>query len=297
MQTAQYTPTMVDSFLDDADVPPEGGAMGDTMTGPDLDRLKGMKVLLAEDNVTNQLVATQMLEALGAEVDVAADGAIALELLKDAAYDVLLVDIEMPRVSGLDVIRSVRDSAEPLASAPIVALTAYAMQEHREKISRAGADGLIPKPIISIEQFGLDILGYMDDGLAARGTHAAKMTNDAHSASIDQSVYDSLELSMGAETMRDLLGKVESDLISIRDQITTARETGDTDQMRSATHVLMSVAGAIGGITLQSQAEQLNGLAHKGAFSEMRALAADALDELELVLEFVAHKLSEPTSR
>lgn len=58
-----------------------------------LSRLQGMSVLLAEDNVTNQLVATQMLENLGATVDVASDGAIALERLAQNTYDILLVDI------------------------------------------------------------------------------------------------------------------------------------------------------------------------------------------------------------
>lgn len=135
-----------------------------------LSRLQGMSVLLAEDNVTNQLVATQMLGNLGATVDVASDGAIALERLAQNSYDILLVDIEMPRVSGLDVIRSVRSSAGELANAPVIALTAYAMQEHREKIRKAGADGLIPKPIISIEQFGADILNYMDEGVKRRST-------------------------------------------------------------------------------------------------------------------------------
>lgn len=252
-----------------------------------------MKVLLAEDNVTNQLVATQMLETLGADVDVAADGAIALELVKNATYDLLLVDIEMPRVSGLDVIRSVRGSAEPLASAPVIALTAYAMQEHRDKITRAGADGLIPKPIISIEQFGLDILGYMDEGANARAMATAETGGAVADASIDLSVYDSLAMSMGRENMCDFLGKVEADLMAIRTQIGAARDSGDTDQMRSATHVLMSVGGVIGGVQLQAQAENLNGLARQGAFAEMRRLAADTLVELENVLRFVAAKIVE----
>lgn len=297
MQTAQYSHAVSGSLDEQESAPDEFAVMGEPMEGPDLGRLKGMKVLLAEDNVTNQLVATQMLENLGAEVDVAADGAIALELVKSSAYDLLLVDIEMPRVSGLDVIRAIRESPEPLASAPVIALTAYAMQEHREKITRAGADGLIPKPIISIEQFGLDILNYMDDGAAARGASATKPSGDQCVASIEMSVYDSLAESMGPETMHDLLGKVETDMISIRSQISAAKDSGDTDEMRGATHVLISVSGAIGAVKLQGQAEALNVLAHRGAVSDMRQLATKALVELEGVLLFVAGKLAETTVR
>lgn len=297
MQTAQYSHTVSEALGDDEPTSDEFAAMGEPMEGPDLGRLKGMKVLLAEDNVTNQLVATQMLENLGAVVDVAADGAIALELVKSAEYDLLLVDIEMPRVSGLDVIRTIRNSPEPLASAPVIALTAYAMQEHREKIARAGADGLIPKPIISIQQFGLDILNYMDEGAAARGAPSPKANAAQGNASIELSVYDSLAESMGPETMHDLLGKVETDMISIRSQIAAAKDSGDTDEMRGATHVLISVSGAIGAVKLQGQAEELNALAHRGAFSDMRKLSTIALVELEGVLLFVASKLAETTAR
>ncbi|MEM7522986.1 MAG: response regulator [Pseudomonadota bacterium] len=249
----------------------------------DLDRLKGVSVLLAEDNVTNQLVATQMLKALGAEVEIASDGAIALERLKERTYDVLLIDIEMPRVSGLDVIRAVRASDGPLAQAPVIALTAYAMQEHREKIQKVGADGLIPKPITSIQQFGLDILSYLD-------ASAERRSDDAPAAGgpqIEKSIFDSLASSIGQEAMSELLIKVEDDLRTSHDQIETAAEADDAELMRGASHVLISVAGAVGGVRLQRQAEQLNRLAHSGGGAEMKTLADAALVELAGVLAFI----------
>lgn len=255
----------------------------------DLSRLRGMTVLLAEDNVTNQLVATQMLENLGATVDVASDGAIALERLAQNSYDILLVDIEMPRVSGLDVIRSVRSSEGDLAKAPVIALTAYAMQEHREKIRKAGADGLIPKPIISIEQFGADILNYMDEGVRRRA--APVETDLSDGPTIESSIFDSLAETIGPEAMVDLLGKIEIDLRTVKSQIIDANNSADMDLMRSATHVLISVAGAVGGVRLQNQAERMNALAHAGDFANIATLTDEALVELEGVLDYVADKL------
>lgn len=255
-----------------------------------LQRLRGMSVLLAEDNVTNQLVATQMLENLGATVDVASDGAIALERLAQNTYDILLVDIEMPRVSGLDVIRSVRSSSGELANAPVIALTAYAMQEHREKIRKAGADGLIPKPIISIEQFGADILSYMDEGVKRRSS--PKAVEDAgEGPTIESSIFDSLAETIGSDAMIDLLGKIEIDLRTAKNQIIDANNTADSDQMRSATHVLISVAGAVGGVRLQGQAERLNALAHAGDFANVSALTEETISELDGVLEYVTEKI------
>ncbi len=123
--------------------------------------LAGMNVLLAEDNPTNQMVAMQMLESLGAEVTLAVDGAEALGILGEKSFDVALIDIEMPRISGIDLIRRVRAEAGPVANMPMIALTAYVMREQRTAIEHAGADGIIAKPILSIEKFGDDIVGFM----------------------------------------------------------------------------------------------------------------------------------------
>jgi CheY-like chemotaxis protein len=99
--------------------------------------LSGLRVLLAEDNPTNQLVATQMLESLGASVVLAEDGAEALEILGLGTFDVLLIDIEMPRVNGIEMIRTVRGYSGPAAEVPMIALTAYVMREHRAANAQA----------------------------------------------------------------------------------------------------------------------------------------------------------------
>ena len=109
--------------------------------------LDSVRVLLAEDNPTNQLVAAQMLESLGATVTLARDGAEALELAERQSFDAMLIDIEMPRVSGIDVIRRVRQSSAPLAETPIIALTAYALSGDAERSLQVGCDAHLTKPI------------------------------------------------------------------------------------------------------------------------------------------------------
>ncbi|MEX2518054.1 MAG: response regulator [Paracoccaceae bacterium] len=242
-----------------------------------------MTILLAEDNVTNQLVATSMLESLGAVVDVAADGAIALERLKTQVYDVLLIDIEMPRVSGLDVIRAVRADEGPLCAAPVIALTAYAMEEHREKILKAGADGLIPKPITSIRQFGIDVLTHMDTR-AARNREGA----DKGAAVIERTVFECLASSMGVEVMKELLQRMAIDFAIARDDIDAASDAGDPERMRGASHILIGLAGLIGAVRLQRQAERLQAFAENEDMDEMTALAAETAPELDRVIRFVA---------
>ena len=75
--------------------------------------------------------------------------------------DLVVVDIEMPRLTGLDVIRAIRARTDAKAHVPIVALTAYAMREHRDRIAAAGANGLIAKPITSIEALGRALAAYV----------------------------------------------------------------------------------------------------------------------------------------
>ena len=120
-------------------------------------QLEGMKVLVAEDNSTNLLVVLQMLESLGAAVVSARDGAEAMDVVRQDRFDVLLIDIEMPKLSGLEVIRRLRADPALGGGAALIALTAYATPRQRAEILAAGADGVITKPIISIEEFGREI--------------------------------------------------------------------------------------------------------------------------------------------
>jgi CheY-like chemotaxis protein len=110
------------------------------------------RVLLAEDNAINQKVALHMLGRLGYRVDVAGDGAEALAAVRRQAYDVILMDVQMPEMDGLEASRQIRAlDLGPRARPWIIALTANAMQGDREACLAAGMDDYISKPIKSEE--------------------------------------------------------------------------------------------------------------------------------------------------
>lgn len=261
--------------------------------------LRDKRILLAEDNITNQMVATQMLDALGARVDVANDGAEALEMIEAKPYDLFLIDIEMPRVSGLDVIRSIRKAAAPLCDAPVIAVTAYALREHREKIAEAGADGLIPKPLLGIEQFGRDIVNLADqsftrgdDGATAATTGGAADAEDAKEGPVSMSVFRALEDSIGPEAMADLLTKIDADLARASEDVRKGIAALEKPTIAAATHILISVAGAIGAHDLQRLAQKLNGAATGRVQGDLGKMAADCVQHIGDLRKFVQDRIA-----
>jgi len=105
-----------------------------------------LKILLAEDQETNRKVATAHLNSLGCELSVAEDGLMALELSKRKSFDLVLMDIQMPIMSGIDAIKAIRSGSIQNKYVPIVALTASVMAHEREQVLAAGADQVLGKP-------------------------------------------------------------------------------------------------------------------------------------------------------
>ncbi len=108
-----------------------------------------LRILVAEDNRTNQKVATRVLERMGHYVDVAANGLEAIAALRAASYDLVLMDVQMPEMDGFEATRQIRDGQTGLSqpSIPIVAMTAHAMKGDRERCLEVGMDGYVAKPI------------------------------------------------------------------------------------------------------------------------------------------------------
>jgi len=109
--------------------------------------LAGLSVLVVEDNPTNRLVATKILEGLGAVVETAEDGIYGLEAVARRPYDLILMDIQMPRMDGMEATRRIRGLEGPAASTPIIGLTANALAHQRADYLASGMDGVASKPI------------------------------------------------------------------------------------------------------------------------------------------------------
>jgi len=117
-----------------------------------LEGLDGLRILVVEDNAINQAVARAVLEAAGALVEMADDGLKGLERLRAQTFDLVLMDIHMPRMDGIEALRRLRaGEAGQNASIPVVALTADAMAGQDKQFLQQGFDAVQPKPIVPLE--------------------------------------------------------------------------------------------------------------------------------------------------
>jgi len=113
-----------------------------------------LRVLLAEDNAINQRLTVRLLEKRGHTVTVVQDGTEALAALRRQMFDVVLMDIQMPHMDGLETTQAIRAREQDTAThVPIVAMTAHAMQGDRERCLAAGMDGYVTKPLRPTELF------------------------------------------------------------------------------------------------------------------------------------------------
>lgn len=114
-----------------------------------------LKILVAEDNPTNQLVITTLLGELGASITVVANGAQAVAAWRSEDWDVVLMDIQMPVMDGVSATREIRAAETALGRrTPILALTANVMQHQQQQYLAAGMDGVVAKPLQIVELLG-----------------------------------------------------------------------------------------------------------------------------------------------
>ncbi len=121
---------------------------GKVASADSLTNIMPRKILVAEDNPTSQLIAKKILEKVGHTVQIAGTGIEVIRMLKEGKFDIILMDVEMPEMSGIEATRLIRKEENiSKQHIPIVAMTAYAMKEDRQKCLDAGMDTYISKPV------------------------------------------------------------------------------------------------------------------------------------------------------
>ena len=215
-----------------------------------------LRILLAEDNAVNQKVALRLLARLGYQADVVANGLEALEAVQRQPYDVVLMDVQMPEMDGLEASRRLKLS-KPSAGAPrIIALTADAMQGDREKCLAAGMDDYITKPI-HVEALVAALA-------RSRPQPGPEEIEPESSPVIDLKQFEEFRSAMGADFIGEILSVFTVDAPELLRHLEQALADNDSERFRRAAHSLKSNAAAFGAVTLAELARELEMLGKEG---------------------------------
>jgi len=116
---------------------------------------RSLNILLAEDNLINQKLAVSLIQKMGHKVSIAQNGRLALEAIERETFDIILMDVQMPEMDGLEATQAIRERESLVGRPriPIIAMTAYAMEGDRERCLEAGMDGYVSKPVNAQELF------------------------------------------------------------------------------------------------------------------------------------------------
>jgi CheY-like chemotaxis protein/HPt (histidine-containing phosphotransfer) domain-containing protein len=252
-------------------------------------------ILLAEDNETNQRVAVAMLTKRGHQVDLVENGKAAVDSVKLKRYDIVLMDIQMPEMDGLEATREIRKTHEH-ADLPIVALTAHAFAEERERCEAAGMNGFLTKPFKPHELYDV-VERWLRSAETdnAKGTPAGtdRDTNDNGSAPVNLNEFRATMSEAGVEEIVPItLATFLDEAPTKRKTLTDAVVARDGSAISKAAHALKSSSGAIRADTLAGILQQLEDAGKNGNVRKAAGLLENAMSEFDLVEGYLRNRTS-----
>jgi signal transduction histidine kinase/DNA-binding response OmpR family regulator len=214
-------------------------------------RVGRMRILLAEDNAVNQKVAALMLERLGQRPVVVSDGAEAVEAVRHATYDLVLMDVQMPVMDGLEATRRIRADVPADRQPRIVAMTANAMVEDREASLAAGMDDHLAKPVRADDL--VEVLARVTSRVSEAPAATPALPPTSGEPAVDPSALDALTSHLGANGagFRDtLVSAWRRESRRLLEQLDSGAASGDRAAVGGAAHSLRSSSASLGALAL-----------------------------------------------
>ena len=236
-----------------------------------------LRILVAEDNAINQRVMAALLPRVGHDVTVVENGHQAVAAVRDGDYDVVLMDVQMPGLGGVEATQQIRAMPPPKCRVPIIALTAHAMSGAREECLAAGMDDFISKPIDSallLEKLAR-LTGFEESRPPAPTEPLrAEATGDHGDLVFDLVRLEMLAGFLPAEEMFEFGKLYLEHSVACANRIVALAAAGDYEAMRAEAHQLIGAAGNAGALEICRLAKALSAAAKAGDEAACRQLAA-----------------------
>jgi len=267
---------------------------------PKVTAARNVRLLLAEDNITNQQVALGMLKKLGLRVDAVANGLEAVKALESIPYDLILMDVQMPEMDGFEATRTIRNwQMEPEADAgdhvsalrkrashiPIVAMTAYAMEGDRDKCLAVGMNDYVSKPLsptalVEALNKWLPKDAASTEGATGPSDHPTPASyDDAEAENAGPPVFDREDMInrlMGDEKLgQAVTARFLEDLPRQVGELKTYLEKGEAESVQRQVHSIKGASANIGGKALYVVAFEMEKAASAGDLETVKNRLAD----------------------
>lgn len=218
-----------------------------------------LKVLLAEDNAVNQLLASRILESLGHHTTVVSNGREALSATQAGRFDLIVMDVQMPEMDGFEATAAIRKLEKATGKhIPIIAMTAHAMKGDRERCLAAGMDGYVSKPIRVA-----DVEEAVEQAMAAKKPSGVGSASASADTMVDEAAILS-GMDGNRRLLRDLTRIFLADYPKQLAEIKTAIQAADAERLRRAAHGLKGSVGNFGAKKAFETASQLETMGKTG---------------------------------
>jgi CheY-like chemotaxis protein len=231
--------------------------------------MAAMKILLAEDNPINQKLAFRMLTKMGHTVDIVQNGYEAVQAYSQASYDMILMDVQMPEMDGMEATGRIRSKeAGTGRHIPIIAMTAHAMKGDREKCIDAGMDGYVSKPVRSAEL--VRELNRVADVFSARviTTQTAACSRKQEAIAVDSDIIDECDAMDRLEGDREMYDELLDLFLEHCDNmvqcIRDAMGLRDCEMITKSCHAIKGALANISAKPAQAAAAEAEQLAKQG---------------------------------
>lgn len=252
--------------------------------------LEHQSVLIVEDNDINRMVAREMLESAGLRISEAHDGHEGIAAAEKERFDLILMDISMPGIDGIETTRRLREGKGINAKTPIIGLTAHVMPEVRDAVMAAGMQDCLSKPLRRNEMLAL-ISSYSGQDIPV-----ANVSNGRAAAEyplIDEDTYSDLADSLPAKVFQTTLHKAIEQLRNLTDHLAEDQTGADPDELAAAVHKGAGVAAIIGASRLHSHLSALEEAIKMKRYKDYKKLVNSAKNTANSTIKILIERKNE----